>query len=177
MFIFIFRKSYFYDPLPINDIINQTKIMFQIIKFTLSDWIYPIECTYIRIEDLLWPRQILRAVKVRAIWWGKEPCSFWYQQKGLATFSKIVMGKFSKFQIKTHATSSLGSFMCKAYPYTALGRPKTSFNSLLSKGSHIVRVCQESNPDLRIENPAHYLFTTAVGILQQGIHISNKNFK
>ena len=41
--------------------------MFQITKFTLSDRIYPIERTYMRIEDLLWPRQILRAVKVRAI--------------------------------------------------------------------------------------------------------------
>ena len=55
---------------------KQTKIMFQITKFTLSDGIFPIECNYIKIEDLLWPRQILRAVKVRAIWWGKEPCSF-----------------------------------------------------------------------------------------------------
>ena len=50
--------------------------MFQITKFTLSDRIYPHECTYIRIEVILWPRQILRAVKVRAIWWGKRPCSF-----------------------------------------------------------------------------------------------------
>ena len=49
--------------------------MFQIIKFTISDRIYPIERTYMRIEDLLRPRQILRAVKVRAIWVGKEPCS------------------------------------------------------------------------------------------------------
>ena len=46
---------------------NQTKIMFQITKLTLSDRIYPIECTNNRIEDILWPRQILRAVKVRAI--------------------------------------------------------------------------------------------------------------
>ena len=50
--------------------------MIQITKFTLSDRIYPIERTYMRIEDLLRPRQILRAVKVRAIWLGKEPCSF-----------------------------------------------------------------------------------------------------
>ena len=55
---------------------KQTTIMFQITKFTLSDRIYPIEYTYIRIEDILWPRQILRVVKVRAIWWGKRPCSF-----------------------------------------------------------------------------------------------------
>ena len=41
---------------------NQTKIMFQITKFTLSDRIYPIERTYMRIEDLLRPRQILRAL-------------------------------------------------------------------------------------------------------------------
>ena len=46
---------------------KQTKIMFQITKFTLSDRIYPIEDTYIRIEDILWPRQIVRVVKVRAI--------------------------------------------------------------------------------------------------------------
>ena len=25
---------------------------------------------------MLWPRQILRLVKVRAMWWGKQPCSF-----------------------------------------------------------------------------------------------------
>ena len=50
--------------------------MFQITKFTLIDRIYPIEYTYIRIEDILWPRQILRVVKVRAISWGKQPCSF-----------------------------------------------------------------------------------------------------
>ena len=41
--------------------------MGQITKFTLSDRIYPIECTYIEIDDILWPRQILRAVKARAI--------------------------------------------------------------------------------------------------------------
>ena len=29
--------------------------MFQITKFTPSDRIYPIECTCIRIEDILWP--------------------------------------------------------------------------------------------------------------------------
>ena len=46
---------------------KQTNIIFQITKFTLSDRIYPNECTYIRIEDILWPRQILRTVKVRAI--------------------------------------------------------------------------------------------------------------
>ena len=44
-----------------------TKIMCQITQFPLSDRIYPIEYTYIRIEDILWPRQILRVVKVRAI--------------------------------------------------------------------------------------------------------------
>ena len=56
--------------------------MFQITKFTLSDRIYPIERTYMRIEDLLRPRQILRAFKVRAIWLGKEPCAFqWYRQQ------------------------------------------------------------------------------------------------
>ena len=44
---------------------KQTKIMFHITKFTLIDRIYPIECTYVRIEGLLWPKQILWAVKVR----------------------------------------------------------------------------------------------------------------
>ena len=44
----------------------------------LSDRIYPIDCTYLRIKGILWPRQILRAVKVRAIWSGKEPCSFYF---------------------------------------------------------------------------------------------------
>ena len=39
--------------------------MFHITKFTLSDRIYPMECTYITIDGILWPRQILRAVKVR----------------------------------------------------------------------------------------------------------------
>ena len=52
--------------------------MFQITKFTLSDRIIYIECTYIKIEDIVMPRQNLRAVKVRAIWWSKGPCSFWY---------------------------------------------------------------------------------------------------
>ena len=47
--------------------------MFQIHS---SDSIYPIECTYIKNEDILCLRKILRAVKVRAIWWGKEPYSF-----------------------------------------------------------------------------------------------------
>ena len=64
--------------------------MFQITKFTLSDRIYPIECTYMRIEDLLRPRQILRAVKVRAILLGKEPCSFvelYVETKQPLTFS------------------------------------------------------------------------------------------
>ena len=46
---------------------KQTKIMFQITKFTLSDRIHPIEYTNTRIEDILWPRQILRVVKLRAI--------------------------------------------------------------------------------------------------------------
>ena len=41
--------------------------MFHITKFALSDRLYPIQCTYFRIEGILWPRQILRAVKVRVI--------------------------------------------------------------------------------------------------------------
>ena len=36
--------------------------MFQITKFTFVDRMYPIEYTSIRIEDILWPRQILRVV-------------------------------------------------------------------------------------------------------------------
>ena len=38
--------------------------MFQITKLTLSNRQYPIECTDIIIEDILWPGKILRAVKV-----------------------------------------------------------------------------------------------------------------
>ena len=34
---------------------KQTKIMFRITKFTLSDRIYPIECGYIRIEGIMSP--------------------------------------------------------------------------------------------------------------------------
>ena len=68
-FVFLWPPSHKWHHKP-------TKIMFQIIQFTLSDRIYPSEYTYIRIEDILWPRQILRVVKVRAIWWGKQPCSF-----------------------------------------------------------------------------------------------------
>ena len=76
-FFFIFQKVVFLLPPSHKCHHKQTKIKFQITKFTLSDRIYLIECTYIRIEDILWPRQILRAVEVRAIWWGKEPCSFY----------------------------------------------------------------------------------------------------
>ena len=72
---------------------KQTKLICQITKFTLGDRIYPIECTYIKIEDILWPRQILRAVKVRAIWWGKGPCSFewerWIQNSNLTHWCLI----------------------------------------------------------------------------------------
>ena len=42
---------------------KQTKIIFHITKFTLSDRIYPIECTNIGIEGILCPRQILRQSK------------------------------------------------------------------------------------------------------------------
>ena len=75
-FIFIFQKFVFLWPPSHKWHHKPTKIMFQITEFTLSDRIYPIEYTNIRIEDILWPRQILRVVKVRAIWWGKQPCSF-----------------------------------------------------------------------------------------------------
>ena len=46
---------------------KQNKIMFHITKIALSDRTYPIECTYIRIEGILWPRHILQAVTVRGI--------------------------------------------------------------------------------------------------------------
>ena len=51
---------------------KQTTIMFHITNITLSDRIFPIECTYVRIESLLWLKQILLVVKVRAIWKGKN---------------------------------------------------------------------------------------------------------
>ena len=38
--------------------------------FTLNDRIYPIKCTYIRIEGILWLRRILQQVTVRQ--YGKE---------------------------------------------------------------------------------------------------------
>ena len=66
-FIFIFQKVVVLLPPSHKWHHKHTKIMFQITKFTLSDRIYPIECTYIRIEDILWPIRILQAVKVRAI--------------------------------------------------------------------------------------------------------------
>ena len=75
--------------------------MFQITKFTPSDRIYPIECICIRIEDILWPRQILRAVEVRAIWWGKEPCSFngyWLWATSCGVGVKV---KISQFLVAT----------------------------------------------------------------------------
>ena len=55
--------------------------------------IYPIECTYVRIEDILWSRQILRAVKVWAIWWGKEPCSFilWISRQKVYIYCVMVL--------------------------------------------------------------------------------------
>ena len=37
---------------PIYGILNHTKIMFHISKFTLNDRIYPIECTFIRIKGI-----------------------------------------------------------------------------------------------------------------------------
>ena len=37
--------------------------MFHITKLTLSDRIYPIECTYVRVEGIILTRQILRVVK------------------------------------------------------------------------------------------------------------------
>ena len=79
-FIFIFQKVFLWPP-SLKWHHKQTKIMFQITKFNLSDRIYPLQCTYIRIEDIPWPKQILRAVKVRAIWWDKEPCSLYQKQR------------------------------------------------------------------------------------------------
>ena len=37
--------------------------MFQIKKITPSDRIYPIKCTYIRIEDILWQNKFYRRPK------------------------------------------------------------------------------------------------------------------
>ena len=74
--------------------------MFQITKFTLSDRIYPFECTYMRIEDLLRPRQILRAVKVRAIWLGKEPCSFCFSGTEILQNFSYFLFKLSQKVVK-----------------------------------------------------------------------------
>ena len=65
LFSFLESRT-FMTNFPINGIIKQTKIMFHISKFTLSDRLYPIESTNIRSEGTLWTRQILWAVKVRA---------------------------------------------------------------------------------------------------------------
>ena len=86
-FIVIFQKVVFSWPPSHKWHHKQTKIIFRITKFTLSDRIYLLECTYIWIEDILWPRRILRAVKNRAIWWGKGPCS-------LVIVGKMPKGKF-----------------------------------------------------------------------------------
>ena len=69
--IFIFQKIViFMTPLPSHILHHkQIEITFNITKFSLSDRMYPIhiECIHIRVEGILWPEQILRAVKVRAI--------------------------------------------------------------------------------------------------------------
>ena len=42
--------------------------MFHITKLTLSDRVDITEWTNIKIEGILWPRQILQAVKIGTIW-------------------------------------------------------------------------------------------------------------
>ena len=59
--IFIFQKVVFLLPLPINGIITDQNYASY---YKISDRIYPIECTYIRIEGLMWSREILRAVNM-----------------------------------------------------------------------------------------------------------------
>ena len=49
--------------------------MFHITKFTLNDSIYPIECTHIIIEGILWPRQILRVHWAVNCFSGQPMCS------------------------------------------------------------------------------------------------------
>ena len=77
---FPFSESrFFYYPLPINGIINRPKLCFKfqnslkVIEYTL------LNVLILKLNIILLPRQIVRAVKVRAIWWGKEPCSFEWQ--------------------------------------------------------------------------------------------------
>ena len=66
-FIFIFSDIRIFMPPSHKWHHKHTNIMFHFTNFTLSDRIYPIECTYIRIEDIIWSRKIVWAVKVRAI--------------------------------------------------------------------------------------------------------------
>ena len=104
-FIFIFQKVVFLLPPSNKWHHKQTKIMFQITKFTVSDRIYPIECTYIEIEDILLPRQIRRSVKVRAIWWGKEPCSFERQSIywwNIENWRILILYVLFSFQVDLH---------------------------------------------------------------------------
>ena len=88
-------------------------------------------------------------------------CWLWFN----VTFSYISAIKWrdscpvSKFRPATgHPTpwEARGLKRAEPSPTRTTGRPKTSFNS---EGPHSVRVCQESNPDLPIHNPARYLYT------------------
>ena len=65
-FIFILQKVVLLLPLFHQWHDKQTDIMFHTTNFILSDRIYPIECTILRIEGILW--HILWAAKDRAIW-------------------------------------------------------------------------------------------------------------
>ena len=90
-----------------------TKTIFHITKFTLSDRIYPIECTYIKIECILWPRQILRAVKARAKWQGKEPCSF---RVSMSFFAKLHVSNITTVHLPVYEDYSKSSVM-NGFPY------------------------------------------------------------
>ena len=113
-FIFIFRKVVFLLPPSHKWHHKQTKIMFQITKFTVSDRIYPIECTYIKIEDTLLPRQIRRSVKVWAIWWCKEPWSFERQSIywwNIENWRILILCVLFSYQVDLHLFLSLLKLM------------------------------------------------------------------
>ena len=59
-------------------------------------------------------------------------------------------------------------------PTREQGRPKTSLASLPSEGQCAIRVCWESNPDLPIGSPVHYLYATASGFAFW-THCANKS--
>ena len=109
--------------------------MFQITKFTPSDRIYPIECTCIRIEDILWPRQILRAVKVRAIRWGKEPCSFGQMTQALNCIELSAINNDTNIRLSASFGFSLPSIL---YRYLYIARCYTCIIYWVRLGKVIV---------------------------------------